>query len=703
MDLSAATAAGLDIPDGIVTTIRWWARADDNASNRSFTYADSAVAGNQPFTLNIDAVSTNMTDAFSGDWFDTDDSRIEGDRDGLPGSARNSSIRVVFDEDLSGAPLATDFLVSGFTVLSVAFHSSEASSLFLTVSGDLPANATPTVSLLGGVTDTALNAANTGDITAQDGIAPTPTLVVSTALSDDDVAITVTTDEDIRTSRPILQLFVDGDNDTATAAVQLVQTPTSIVQNGNNWVFDFTIAQRQTYSAFVTVQDRSPARNTGTAGEQDPADDDAITFEIDNLIAAAVTDPLDAASVPTADPFRIELTWTAEAGEYAGDSQNTVTLTKAVLDPGETNERVLTATTTDNITYRIAVSGIETSDHILAYTGDDVAGNTLDDEQITFTVTEPTQFALSLEAGFNLVSLPGDPADTDINAVFGDASAVTLIFTRPNPGLGDVAVNGFLFAERDSVTGQFETTNTILDLTKIDGQHAYWVEASTPVTVSISIPPLPARSIPPRVPVVGGEWNLVPVMSLLPVGAGAGQIQQGTELDADAYLGGNWTKAWTHDLGNWTQVLPGANPRCTFSADGTRTAAACGSTAVLAAVPSIVSSEALSVPSIIAAGGSFNITVAQAPIVAGSVSLDDPATLGGGAAACESLVAATGIIRCTSPVGVAAATAFTVSYVSAGTATNITADTATPATLGDAVQVGRGYWVLFSDDDRISP
>ena len=166
MDLSAATVAGLDIPDGIVTTIRWWARADDNASNRSFTDADSAVAGSQPFTLNIDAVSTNMTDAFS--------SRIEGDRDGLPGSARNNSIRVVFDEDLSGAPLATDFLVSGFTVLSVAFHSSEASSLFLTVSGDLPANATPTVSLLGGVTDTALNAANTGDITAQDGIAPTP-------------------------------------------------------------------------------------------------------------------------------------------------------------------------------------------------------------------------------------------------------------------------------------------------------------------------------------------------------------------------------------------------------------------------------------------------------------------------------------------------------------------------------------------------
>ena len=55
-------------------------------------------------------------------------------------------------------------------------------------------------------------------------------------MSDDDVAITVTTDEDIRTSRPILQLFVDGDNDTATAATTTVSarkpTETDLVKRG---------------------------------------------------------------------------------------------------------------------------------------------------------------------------------------------------------------------------------------------------------------------------------------------------------------------------------------------------------------------------------------------------------------------------------------------------------------------------------------
>ena len=167
----------------------------------------------------------------------------------------------------------------------------------------------------------------------------------------------------------------------------------------------------------------------------------------------------------------------------------------------------------------------------------------------TFTVVAPPAFQINLAPGMNLISVPGEPANGNIDAFFGDVDAVDLIFTREG--------SRWLLALRSPVTGQFDGT-----LTTIDAQHAYWIRSVATVTFQIDIPPLGAQQILPSVRVRPRQWNLVPIISLRPLGGGHNEIQNGTKLDADDYFGDNWRVAWTWDRGQWVSISPGATPQC---------------------------------------------------------------------------------------------------------------------------------------------
>ena len=132
-------------------------------------------------------------------------------------------------------------------------------------------------------------------------------------------------------------------------------------------------------------------------------------------------------------------------------------------------------------------------------------------------------------------------------------------------------------------------------------------------TVDITIPPLGSQRLLPSIAVMGGQWNLVPVISLLPLG----EIPQGTEVDANDYLGGNWLRAFTFAGGQWHRIVKGTTPDC--------------------------------------------IAVEEVAEVVVTTAVGDPI-------ACDDDNAAQ-----------------------------------TPLTLRDALQIGRGYWVWFTTDDRIVP
>ena len=601
-DLEDAT--GLSIDDDGETTMYWFVQASDEAGNMGTTDADTDddAPENQGFSLRVDNKDPAMTGAFTGEhWdananFDDDDDKgaIVGDRrlkvnEYLKGSSNAKMIRVEFSEGLDGASVAaSDFSVTDGSGDELAIAAARwfdkvndddqddapivRNSVFIELEESLGAGDTPSVELTGSVTDAAGNSLSDETIDSDDvtdGIAPTATVTLDTTLSKEKVAVTVRTDENIRTLEPRLTLFISttDDPDTADAVEAKAGSGFSVIiprgsrtAGENEWTYNLSVASPNTYSVVVSAEDSS--RNRSTTGKENWTDSGSISFEIDDNLPRPTIGEGDEEKLTTVPedgemeatlsaPFFIEINWLSEEDEYTGDSQEDVTLTKAVLNAGEDSERdvIGLASTRDGQRWTVAVDDIGLGKHTLTFNGEDALGNTLeDDEMLTFTVVARPAFKMNLSPGLNLVSIPGDPANKDINAVFGDHPAVDLVYTRD----GDL----WLVAQRDAESGMFEATGGISDLTSIDAQHAYFVRATASVTVGVDISSRGALQVPPSIAVKGNQWNLVPVISLLPLE----KIPAGSVLDADSYLGTeNWTRAFTFDSGRWQGVVPNAD------------------------------------------------------------------------------------------------------------------------------------------------
>ena len=595
-DLEDAT--GLSIDDDGVTMVYWFVQASDEAGNMGTTDADTDddAPENQGFSLRVDNEDPAMTGAFTGEHWDAnadvddddDKGAIVGDRrlkvnEYLDGSSNAKMIRVQFDEGLDGASVAaSDFTVTDGSGAELAIAAARwfdkdnddgrvdapvvRNSVFIELEESLGAGGTPSVELAGTVTDAAGNSLSGETIDSDDvtdGIAPTATVTLDTTLSKEKVVVTVRTDENIRTLEPDLDLFIkatdDPDIDDSSDAVGVSIPRGSRTAGENEWTYNLSVASPNTYSVVVSAEDTS--RNRSTTGKEDWTDSGSISFEIDDNLPSPRTDDDDEklTTVPEdgemeatlSAPFFIEINWLSEDEEYTGDSQEDVTLTKAVLNAGDDNERdvIGLASTRDGQRWTVAVDDIGLGKHTLTFNGEDALGNTLeDDEVLTFTVVARPAFKMNLSPGLNLVSIPGDPTNKDINTVFGDHPAVDLVYTRD----GDL----WLVAQRDAESGMFQATGGISDLTSIDAQHAYFVRATASVEVGVDISSRGALQVPPSIAVKGNQWNLVPVISLLPLE----KIPADSVLDADSYLGTeNWTRAFTFDSGRWQGVVPNAD------------------------------------------------------------------------------------------------------------------------------------------------
>ncbi len=568
-------------------TIYWWVRASDKADNAGISDAKpdkEKNPGNQGYSLRIDNAAPTMTGAYTGEQWDpnrnVDDDEAKGSVVGdrrlrvdqhLPGSSNAKMIRVEFSEAVDGGSVdASDFeVMDGSTELAIASASwfdktnddgrdgapVVKNSVFIELEEALGAGVTPSVKLVGTITDAAGNEVASGTIDADDvvdGIAPTATVSLDTMASKQNVVVTVSTDENIRTLEPTLRLYTSTSADPDTAMAQLDRSAprSSRTAGQNEWTYNLSIPDRNRYSVVVEVEDS--ARNRGTTGKMDWTDSGSISFEIDNAIDAddVTTLPANEAEATQADPFFVEINWLSEAGEYTGDSHKSVSLTKAVLDAGKTGERDLIdfISTRDGQRWTVAIADIGQGEHTLTYNAEDDLGNTLaDDLTLTFTVVARPVFNLDLHPGLNLISLPGDPTNNDINAVFGDHPAVDLVYTRS----GEL----WLVAQRSADTGMFDPTGGVSDLTTIDAQHAYFVRANASARVGVDISYRGALQVPPSIQVKGNQWNLIPVISLLPLE----KIPTGSALDADSYLGADWTRGFTFDRGRWIGVVRNAD------------------------------------------------------------------------------------------------------------------------------------------------
>ncbi len=316
------------------------------------------------------------------------------------------------------------------------------------------------------------------------------------------------------------------------------------------------------YNIHISGTDRSPQANLGSEGvaqdkiatdfferDGDVNADDAYFFEADlNLpkprvvisgVDAGETDP----SVEIKSPLFIEIDFsspflpdcapgkkggdntddcTAETSEYAEDNFDKVTITLFELDGVDLTEQVKT---TDDETFLVSLTDAEISigKHELKIEAVDQAGNELDDTlEIDFEVEERDAFTRRLNPGWNLVSLPGEPLDNSISAVFGTEMEVRTIYIYD-----PVVPGGWQVAVRETLESEWQG-----DLTAISSKRGYWILGDAIQDLEVIIPRLAGGATgtgtplpPPSVPVYAG-WNLIPVLDIT-----------GNALDTDHALG----------------------------------------------------------------------------------------------------------------------------------------------------------------------
>ena len=534
----------------------WNVSAADMAGNTGTS--DANPDNNDPteiqdnHTVNVDTENPSIDNAETGRYYDSVDEVEKSDK--------LDRLVVIFDDDVDGDTIsAADFTVDGISPIDIdtvdaADNEDEDGNpltggrVYLTLSEDLAADAEPVVRIAAGgsVSDKAGNSLTSqGDdvsTDAVDKIAPTYTVTLDKTLTNDELAISVSSNE--RGSVPQIRVHnIDGSD-------KLLDT---LVVSATSWEATFTesgASFEEENSVVVTGFDKNNVEGTegdATINVDGDFEDDAIVFEQDTLdpdvtFDAAVT----AGEVFSTAPF-ITLTFDGK-----------VTVDLAEFGPADGDLVDVTADgriSGDQETWIYKASGLTVDEeYTINVTVTDLAGNEIENANVSFTVEEPEMEEVLLVPGSNLVSLSGSPADSDINAVITLAEVSSVVTYDPvNP---DPVTGAWKTATRDS-SGSLSGS-----LSTIDAQHAYWVSTTTFESIEVEVVQLGAgAAIPPSITLVAG-WNLVPVVNVSGDAAGVDVdgVTDGIQLDADAYFGStSWVTAYTWDTQaeQWVKVLPG--------------------------------------------------------------------------------------------------------------------------------------------------
>ena len=334
--------------------------------------------------------------------------------------------------------------------------------------------------------------------------------------------------------------------------------------SNTEWIVTITEPKDTGYYNFrISGKDRSSQKNPGSEGvspgsivtdffdaDGDVNVDDAIFFEGDinlpkpQVRVSGVSVQDNEADVEFRSPLFVELDFAAnhatcgknadtderlancmnENSEYAEDNFDDIVVTSFVLDGVDLTDSVKT---TDNQSFLVSLESISIGDHTAEVQAVDQAGNVFEDTlEIDFEVNDRDPFEKRLSPGWNLVSLPGEPADSSIAAVFGPGVEVRTVYSYD-----PVIPGGWMVAVRETLDSDWQG-----DLTEITGRHGYWVLSDAIQDWEVSIPRLAGGAAgtgtpiqPPVIPLYAG-WNLIPVTDISGNGGG------GDTLNAVVYL-----------------------------------------------------------------------------------------------------------------------------------------------------------------------
>ena len=484
--------------------------------------------------------------------------------------------------------------------------------VFLTVGTALASSAKPSVTVATTVADKATNTccAATSVRKATDRLGPGMTVALDNTLSKKQVKATITSDE-LLVAAPTAAVQVmtnvttgvvgtiaattGGANAGAVAQTgSLVYTQTTkIASLGANAGAEFNL--------YVTGNDTGA--NNGNLGKKGHATDatktTAITFELDQWLNMGNPPKVDVAGtlaeattasatgVPkleAVDPIIVTIDFNVgctagdacaaagEVNEYVGDSHKTVTLTKATLKvtfkdgtSETTTYNVATdLTSPDNKRFTLPVQAPKVGKYLLTIQAVDEAGNdnlksptAVTPQSMTYNweVTAASAVKLSLSPGWNLLSLPFNPANPAINSVIPATHPIDLIMTY------DSTDQVWLVSRRNTTTGLFEGDVTVMTATT-----AYFARTNNFETLDLLQPPVATQAAaPPPPPAISVKvgWNLVPVVTFTP------STTKG--IAANSYfgtLGITWLKAMTYNplTRTWVSITPGDTFTVAFGA-----------------------------------------------------------------------------------------------------------------------------------------
>jgi hypothetical protein len=436
--------------------------------------------------------------------------------------------------------------------------------IFIQLEDDMEPDETPDINIVpDGIDDEAGNNLDSDDVGADDTISPIFTIESLTgpndpkllAGEDEEMEVIFTSDEDI-----------DGDPDVTVSLAPQNGTDTGVGAEltvdvdeigTNRW--RATIDEPDAtgfYNIWIEADDDEG--NTGDNGGIDPAggladffddgdvDSDAVYFEGD----ISLNDPyvtidgeeieIDEDTFEYRDPFFIEIDFTTgadgnddnwalvkinENAEYDEDSFDDITITLFELDDVDITDLV---TTTDDQRFLIAIDNIAIGEHDIVITAVDEAGNDFDDDvERTFEVEERDAFERALKPGWNLASIPADPADPSIDVVIGSDVPVTTVYT-----FDPTVPGGWLVAVRETYDDPW-----VGDLQEITSNRGYWIMADQIEDWEVEIPRLPGGAVsggtpiqPPIIDLFPG-WNLVPIVDVTGTA-----LTDSVYVDADDYF-----------------------------------------------------------------------------------------------------------------------------------------------------------------------
>ena len=514
-----------------------------------------AGAGCQPYKIEIDGSKPSLVRAETGRHWDTGLSTGDSDdkTEYRVSNADATSVLVVFSEHLNADTVAAaDFEVAGETPIDAEVHNvkvrddmdtdsdesgmqggdgnsaimgddvqdvgADRGYVFLTVE-EMDPTARPKVELVGEVSDVAGNRQNSGkDNDADDRVAPKLAVTVMEGdrpVTKDKVTLSITSNENIGTPS-VTYYMVSSANDSQTIGAE--KNATVSFKSATEYTATIKPAEDGLYTVYVSAQDSSGG-NMGTKGDKSaPVDVDgetsAILVERDKKIPDPDVDPDTTGiqskfTIDDPDAF-IRIDFSSEGSEYDAredgddlDTHGMVTIVSAMLGDMDITDS-LRANEDGNI-FLYHASGLDIGDHKLKVIAMDEAGNKhLSAKEATITITERKPYTLELNPGWNLVSIPGEPMDSDINVVIpADHPATTVLTYDPSvPG-------GWLTALRGA-DGSFSGT-----LTDISAGRAYWISTPSFEGLKVDIPKQAAgvAQVLPTIPVAEG-WNLVPILDV---------------------------------------------------------------------------------------------------------------------------------------------------------------------------------------------